>query len=130
MLIEKIISDFGPLIIPTTKEGRIILKRHRDTVEMYKNFPTGSLFLESTFRMISAVADPPELQSLFEKQRFARILAIVTLYQQNPDWEDEIATLVRENCIAGATASGFPDGWQSIGSYADLKQWYFQNCRS
>ena len=68
-------------------------------------------------------------RSTREQNRFSKILAIATLFQQDPDWEDAIKQNVKDNCQKDADRLKFPYGWQCCGSYETLKQWFFQNCR-
>lgn len=60
--------------------------------------------------------------SIQEQNRFAKLISIVTLYQQDTD-------AVKANCEKEAKRLKFPYGWQSTGSYEGLKRWFFQNCR-
>lgn len=67
--------------------------------------------------------------SVREQNRFAKLLSIATIYQQDQDWEEGVKGAVRINCQKEADRLKFPDGWQYIGSYEGLKNWFFQNCR-
>lgn len=64
-----------------------------------------------------------------EQMRFAKILSITTIYQQDPEWEDAVKTTVKMNCNQEARRLKFPDGWQSCGTYSALKEWFMSACR-
>lgn len=64
-----------------------------------------------------------------EQMRFAKILSIATIYQQDPEWEDAIKITVKMNCNQEARRLKFPDGWQLCGSYPALKEWFMSACR-
>uniref|UniRef100_UPI004047086F hypothetical protein n=1 Tax=Roseivirga sp. TaxID=1964215 RepID=UPI004047086F len=68
-------------------------------------------------------------RSVREQNRFAKLISIVTIYQQDPDWEDGVKGAVKINCQKEADRLKFPYGWQSIGSYEVLKRWFFETCR-
>ena len=64
-----------------------------------------------------------------EQMRFAKILSIATIYQQDPEWEDAVKITVKMNCNQEARRLKFPDGWQLCGSYSALKEWFISACR-
>ena len=68
-------------------------------------------------------------KSFNEKMRFAKILSIATIYQQDPEWENAVKMAVKMNCNQEARRLKFPDGWQSCGSYSALKEWFMTACR-
>lgn len=61
-------------------------------------------------------------RSFREQKRFAKLLAIVTLYQNDPDWECGVKATVRSNCLIEAAKLKLPWGWQSVGTYDELKE--------
>lgn len=64
-----------------------------------------------------------------EQKRFAKLLTYALIYQQGGDWDEQVITCTRDYCESETKRLGFPDGWQSCGSYEDLKRWFFENCR-
>ena len=64
-----------------------------------------------------------------EQFRFAKILSIATMYQSDPDWEPQVKVAVKMNCNQEARRLKFPDGWQLLSSYEQLKEWFFKACR-
>lgn len=48
---------------------------------------------------------------------------------QGTDWDCQIDQLSKEYAENEAFKLGFPSGWQSIGEYDRLKQWFLTNCR-
>lgn len=68
-------------------------------------------------------------RSVREQNRFAKLISIVTIYQQDSEWEDGVKEAVKNNCQKEADRLKFPHGWQSIGSYEGLKRWFFETCR-
>ena len=91
-----------------------------NTQETFKNAetkPDGYTLLAAGFR------------SVREQNRFAKILSIATIYQQDPEWENQLKEAVKVNCQKEADRLKFPFGWQSYGSYESLKSWFFQACR-
>lgn len=68
-------------------------------------------------------------RSFREQNRFAKLISIATIYQQDPDWEDGVKEAVRVNCQKEADRLKFPYGWQCIGTYEELKRWFFETCR-
>jgi hypothetical protein len=68
-------------------------------------------------------------RSVREQNRFAKLISIVTIFQQDPEWEDGVKKAVKINCQKEADRLKFPYGWQSIGSYEGLKRWFFETCR-
>ena len=68
-------------------------------------------------------------RSVREQNKFAKLISIVTIFQQDPEWEDKVKEAVKINCQKEADRLKFPYGWQSIGSYEGLKRWFFQTCR-
>ena len=51
--VEGTIPEFGVIIIPLLDEKQELLKRHADTVEMFRHMPKGTPLLETSFRLIT-----------------------------------------------------------------------------
>lgn len=68
-------------------------------------------------------------RSVREQKRFAKLLTYALIYQQGGDWDEQVSACTRNYCENEAKRLGFSDGWQSCGSYEDLKQWFFETCR-
>lgn len=64
-----------------------------------------------------------------EQIRFAKLISISSVYACDPDWEPEVVEMTKDYCINEAYRLKFPNGWQNIGTYDDLKEWFFQTCR-
>jgi hypothetical protein len=68
-------------------------------------------------------------QSKREQKRFAKLLTYAVIYQQGGDWDEEVISDTRDYCESEAKRLGFPDGWKNLGTYDELKRWFFQSCR-
>lgn len=64
-----------------------------------------------------------------EQNRFAKLLTYAITYFQAGDWDEEVITATRDYCESEAKRLGFPDGWKNVGTYDELKQWFFKACR-
>jgi len=79
------------------------------------------------------IADDRVLASGFrskrEQKKFAKLIVLSSAYQANPDWESQVDDMTKDYCEEEAKRLGFPDGWKNIGTYDELKRWFFQACR-
>lgn len=68
-------------------------------------------------------------RSVREQKRFSKLIALATIYQQGDDWDDEVSVESKLFVERELIRLKFPDGWQHVGSYELLKQWFFETCR-
>ncbi len=68
-------------------------------------------------------------RSKAERNKFAKIMVIILVYQQFFEWDALVLNEMKENCQKQAEKMKLPDGWDSLGSYEIAKQWFFKNYR-
>jgi hypothetical protein len=68
-------------------------------------------------------------RSVREQKRFSKLIALAAIYQQGDDWDSEVSVESKLFVERELIRLKFPDGWQHVGSYELLKQWFFETCR-
>lgn len=59
--------------------------------------------------------------------RFSKLISLATIYMQGTEWDEIIDSKSKEWAEKEARRLKFPDGWQSVGEYKKLKEWYLIN---
>lgn len=63
-----------------------------------------------------------------DKKRFAKLMAIISIYHQDPDWNDDIKQESQLFAIRLADRYNFPNGWHKLGSYDDAARFFKEKC--
>lgn len=63
-----------------------------------------------------------------DKKRFAKLMAIISVYQADPEWDLDIKDEVDLFAVRLADRYNFPDGWHKLGSYDEAVRFYQEKC--